>query len=206
MDATALNWVDWLFVGVLVYGAAMGALRGLSHELATLIGMVVAIVATWLFYEPASAWICARWDWNPEITRLLAVGALVALSLAGMRALRVGLGALMTFAFKGPVERIGGLLAGMFRRGAVFLLLMLAASFVPWSRLQRAVLFESMTGPVVLPHLIEGYNRLAEKAAMIQAEVPVGVALPHAVMPPPADPGTYSVPADGSSDPVWFQE
>lgn len=210
MDWATLNWVDWLFVGVLLYGAAMGAVRGLSHELATLVGMVVAIVVTWLFYENAAAWICDRWDWNPEITRLLAVVALVALSLAGMRALRMGLGALMTFSFKGLVERLGGLLAGLFRLGAIYLVLMLVASFVPWNWLQRAVMFESRVGPVALPHLVEGYNALAEKAAMIRAEVPVGVELPHAVLPPPVDAygSDYSPPpaTDHPHDPIWIRE
>ena len=195
MDWTAWNWVDGLFLGVLLYGAAMGAVRGLSHELATLIGMVVAVVATWLFYEPASAWICGRWSWNPEITRLLAVVVLVAVSLYGMRLVRMALGTLMTFSFKGPVERVGGLLAGLSRRGAIYLILMLAASFVPWNWLQRAVMFDSRIGPVVLPYLVEGYNAMADRLAIIQADVPVGVELPHAVMPPPAETGPAAAPA-----------
>ncbi|NCA83027.1 MAG: CvpA family protein [Opitutae bacterium] len=186
MDWTSLNWVDWLFVAVLLYGAAMGAVRGLSHELATLIGMVVAILVTRLFYEPLSAWICARWGWNPEITRLAAVVALALASLYGLRAIRIGLGSMMTFSFKGVVERLGGLLTGAVRQGAIFLVLMLAASFAPSTGLQRAVMYDSTTGRVVLPHLMVGYNALAAKAAMIQAEVPVGVALPYAVMPPAA--------------------
>lgn len=191
MDWATWNWVDWLFVAMLLYGGAMGAVRGLSHELAMLIGMIAAVTVTWLFYEPVSAWLCARWDWNPEITRLVAVAALVTATLAGMHALRKGLGALMTFSFKGPVERVGGLLAGVVRRGAVFLLALLLASFVPWSALQRAVMFQSRVGSAVLPHLVEGYNAVAQRIAVIQAEVPVGVELPHAVMPPEVPPEAY---------------
>ena len=196
MDWTTLNWVDWLFAAVLLYGAAMGAVRGLSHELATLIGMVAAVIVTRLFYEPVSFWICDRWGWNEEITRLAAVVALALLALYGMRLVRLALGALMTFAFKGPVERIGGLAAGLVRLGAIFLVLLLAASFVPWSGLQRAVMYDSRIGPAVLPLLVEKYNELAEKAAILQAEVPVGVELPQAVMPPlvlPAE-GEYAHP------------
>jgi len=126
MDWATWNWVDWLFVVMLLYGGAMGAVRGLSHELAMLIGMIAAVTVTWLFYEPVSAWLCGHWTGlHPEITRLVAVAALVTATLAGMHALRKGLGALMTFSFKGPVERVGGLLAGVVRRGAVFLLALL---------------------------------------------------------------------------------
>ena len=188
MDWTMYNWVDGLFVAVLLYGAAMGAVRGLSHELAMLIGMVVAVVVTRVLYEPVSAWICGRWGWNEEITRLMAVVVLALAVLYGMRLLRIALSTLMTFSFKGPVERLGGLLAGVIRLGATFLVLMLAASFMPWAALQRAVMYDSRVGPVTLPHLLEGYNVLAEKAAIIQAEIPIGVETPYAVMPPLAEP------------------
>lgn len=200
MDWTTLNWVDWLFVAVLLYGAAMGAVRGLSHELATLIGMVVAVIVTRLFYEPVSFWICDKWGWNEEITRLAAVVALALLTLYGMRLLRLALGALMTFAFKGPVERIGGLLAGFVRLGATFLVLLLAASFVPSTWLQRAVMYDSRIGPAVLPLLVEKYNELAEKAAILQADVPLGVELPQSVMPPLPEPGTTE------AVPLWNPE
>lgn len=198
MDWTSFNWVDWLFAAVLLYGAIMGLVRGLSHELATLIGMVVAVVVTRIFYEPAAAWICGRWGWNPEITRLGAVVALVLLALVGMRLLRAALGALMTFAFKGPIERLGGLVTGFCRQGVVFLVLLLAASFVPSSALQRAVMFDSATGRTVLPLLVEKYNELAQKAALLQAEVPVGVELPQVVMPPPLAPGEPLPPAESA--------
>ena len=200
MDWTTVNWVDWLFLAVLLYGAAMGAVRGLSHELATLIGMVVAVIVTRLFYEPVSFWICDHWGWNEEITRLAAVVALALLTLYGMRVLRLALGALMTFAFKGPVERVGGLLAGLFRLGATFLVLLLAASFVPSAWLQRAVMYDSRIGPAVLPLLVEKYNELAEKAAILQADVPIGVELPQSVMPPLPEPGTTE------AVPLWNPE
>jgi len=186
MDWTSLNWVDWVFIAVLLYGAGMGIFRGLSHELAALISIVVAVLVTRLFYLSIADTLCGWWGWNPEITRLLAVVFLMLLSLLGMRLLRIALGAMMTFAFKGMVERLGGLVTGMVRQGAVFLIILLAAYFVPSPWLQRSV-SESRTGEWVLPHLVEGYNKMAEKAALISADVPVGVELPQYVMPPPID-------------------
>jgi uncharacterized membrane protein required for colicin V production len=194
MDWTTLNWVDWLFAAVLLYGAVMGLVRGLSHELATLIGMVVAVVVTRLFYEPVSAWICEKWNWNPEITRLAAVVALMLLTIYGMRLLRIALGALMTFAFKGLVERLGGLVTGFVRVGVTFLVLLLAASFVPSAWLQRAVMYDSATGRAVLPYLVKEYNAMAEKATLLQADIPVGVELPQVVMPPLPEPGVGETP------------
>ena len=196
MDWTQFNWVDWAFAAVLLYGAATGLVRGLSRELATLIAMAVAVIVVRLFYEPASAWVCARWNLDSGITRLAAVVVLALVTLYGMRLLRIALGTLMTFSFKGLVERVGGLLTGVVRQGTVFLVLLLAASFVPSSGLQRAVMYDSATGRTVLPFLVATYNEMAAKAALIQAEMPVGVELPETVMPPLPDPGSadYALP------------
>ena len=183
MDWTQFNWVDWAFAAVLVYGAVMGLVRGLSSELATLISMVAAVIVTRLFYEPASGWVCERWGWNEQITRLFAVVLLALLALYGMRLLRIALGAMMTFSFKGLVERVGGLLAGFFRLGVIALVLLLAASFVPSSTLQRAVMYDSAVGRQALPLLVAKYNELAAKAAMLPAEIPIGVE-PQAILPP----------------------
>lgn len=188
MDWTTLNWVDWLFIAILLYGAGMGLVRGLSHELATLISMVVAVVVTRLFYEPIANKICEWWGWDPEITRLAAVVLLALVTLYGMRLLRIALGALMTFAFKGLVERLGGLVTGTVRQGAIFLVLLLAASFMPSTWLQRAVMYDSVTGRTVLPYLVKEYNTMAEKATILRAEIPVGVELPQTVMPPIVEP------------------
>ena len=199
MDWAAVHWVDILFLVVLIFGGVVGLLRGLSHELAMLIGMIVAVAVTFLLYRPLSDWICAHVSVNEEIVRLISVVALVAAALAGMKLLRAGLGLLMTFSFKGPVERVGGVLAGILRRGAVFLVLLLAASFVPWNWLQRPVMYDSQVGQLILPQVRVGYNALARKMEMIQAEVPIGVELPFAVMPPDGEGG-------GTWPPEWPEE
>ncbi len=206
MDWSLLNWVDWLFIAILLYGAAMGAMRGLSYELATLIGMVVAVVVTRMFYEPVSAWICEHWGWNPEITRLAVVVVLALLALFGMRMVRIALGALMTFAFKGLVERLGGLLAGVFRQGITFLVVLLAASFIPSNWLYRSVTEQSLVGQAVLPILVEEYNTLAQKAALLQAEIPVGVELPPEFVMPPPPPPESSETGTGVAIPMWNPE
>lgn len=198
-----INWVDWVFIAFVLYGATMGALRGLSHELATLIGLLVAVLVTRLSYEPLANWGCERWGWNPGITRLIAVILLVVLALYGMRLLRLALSHLMTFAFKGAVERLGGLLAGAFRWAGLALLLMLAAYFIPLASVQRPVQ-SSATGDRLLPHLVAGYNALAEKAQMIEAEVPVGVELPRLVMPPPVEPDPHTEPY--RAPPIAYEE
>jgi uncharacterized membrane protein required for colicin V production len=181
----ALNWVDWAFFVAVLYGAALGAKRGLSHELGVLIGMLAALVATRAGYDALANRLAEAFGWNPLVARLAAVVALVLGTMAAMWLLRKALGSLMDFHFKGLAERLGGLLTGAVRQAAVFSVVLLALYFVQWNWLQRAIRYDSLVGRNLVPLLVEGYNAVAERAAMIQAEVPTGVRL---VMPPAEEP------------------
>ena len=178
------NWVDWTFVGVLLVGIGMGAWKGLSHELAILLSFAVAWVVTCAGYAPLAGWLWERTGWNLELLRLVAIVLLLLACLAVMWAVRLALGALMSFAFKGWFERAGGAVAGGVRWGLEFLVLLLVLSFVPSSALQRSILLESATGRNIMPKVIDFYNVLSEKAGTMAAEVPVGVQVPTLVMPP----------------------
>ena len=57
-------------------------------------------------------------------------------------------------------------------------------------------MLDSTVGRQALPLLVAKYNEVAAKAAMIPAEIPVGVQLPQAVMPPLPDEGAEPFPAE----------
>ena len=190
------NWVDWAFALSVLYGAALGAKRGLSRELGVLIATIVALVAVRAGYAPLADRIAVAADWNPLVARLVAVVAIWFAAMAAMWLLGKALGSLMDFHFKGPVEWLGGLLTGALRRAVIFSVLLLVAYFVvdaAW--LQRAIRYDSKVGSALLPVLIDGYNAVAERAEMIQAEVPTGVRL---VMPPLEE--AAPLPADDAGD------
>ena len=178
------NWVDWSFVAVLLIGMAMGAWRGLSHELAILLSFAAAWVVTCAGYAPLAGWLWERTGWNLELLRLMAIILLLLACLAVMWLLRAALGAIMSFAFKGWFEKVGGAVAGGRRWGLVFLVVLLGLCFVPSSTLQRAILLQSATGRNLMPTMIDFYNVLSEKTGTMAAEVPVGVQIPTMVMPP----------------------
>ena len=178
------NWVDWSFVAVLLIGMAMGAWRGLSHELAILLSFAAAWVVTCAGYAPLAGWLWERTGWNLELLRLMAIILLLLACLAVMWLLRAALGAIMSFAFKGWFEKVGGAVAGCLRWGLVFLVVLLGLCFVPSSTLQRAILLQSATGRNLMPTMIDFYNVLSEKTGTMAAEVPVGVQIPTMVMPP----------------------
>ena len=194
------NWVDWAFAISVLYGAILGAKRGLSRELGVLIATIVALVAVRAGYAPLADRIAVAADWNPLIARLVAVVAIWFAAMAVMWLLGKALGSLMDFHFKGPVAWLGGLLTGALRRAVIFSVLLLVAYFVidaAW--LQRAIRYDSKVGSALLPVLIDGYNAIAEQAEMIQAEVPTGVRL---VMPPVEEPAPATADGDYPLPPI----
>ncbi len=199
MDFSALNWVDWVFVVVVVYGAVMGVIKGLSHELAMLVSAAVVLLVTWICYETLAVWVMDHTGWSLQLCRLLSVVLLLFVVSVIVYLLRKALASLMTFSFKGFPERFGGLLVGSLRHAIIFLLWMLVMSFVDWPALQRAIMLQSKVGNSVLPHMIEGYNQAAEKLDMLQAHIPVGVEVPQTIMPPQVEPGAgtgYELPPE----------
>ena len=194
------NWVDWAFGISVLYGAALGARRGLSRELGVLVATIVALVAVRAGYAPLADRIAVAADWNPLVARLVAVVAIWFAAMAAIWLLGKALGSLMDFHFKGPVEWLGGLLTGALRRAVIFSVLLLVAYFVvdaAW--LQRAIRYDSKVGSALLPVLIDGYNAVAERAEMIQAEVPTGVRL---VMPPVEEPAPATADGDYPLPPI----
>ena len=181
---SAFGWVDAALALSIVLGIAFGAKRGLSHELAVLLSFVVAIVATCAGYDPLARYLSQSVHWNLELLRLIAVVVLLLAALALMWLLRAALGLLMSFAFKGWFERVGGAIAGGIRWGLTFLVALLALSFIPISSLQRAILYDSFAGREILPLLADSYNDLAARGELLPVDRPAGVEVPQMVMPP----------------------
>lgn len=184
MDISQFNIVDWILVAAVVYGAIRGAWQGLSKELGSLLGVIITVLITRLYYEPISAWIADKLEWNLQLVRLVAVVLLMVVGLYLMRVLRLGLGVLMSFAFKGWLEKVGGMVAGMIRQFLYCMVVLLIVSFIPWSTTERAVGIDSQIGKTMLPYLQAAYNSIAEKVDMISVEIPKGVEEPRVIMPP----------------------
>ena len=138
------NWVDWIFVLAVLYGAIRGARRGLSRELGILIAALVALIAVRAGYGPLADLFPGS---SPHTARLVSVVVIWTATMVVMCFLWKVLGSLMDFRFKGLVELLGGLVTGALRQAAVFSVVLLAAySLVQVSSLQRAVYNNSRIG------------------------------------------------------------
>jgi uncharacterized membrane protein required for colicin V production len=162
MTESTFNVVDIVALVIVVYGMVRGWMRGLSGELARLIGLGTAVVAGWLFYLPFS-------DRIAEFTRLSlkasGLTAFVVLFLAAgfaMVLLRWCLRNIAEFKFKPPFEQIGGLIAGGLRCLCILITVILVATLSPSGYLQRIFGEESALGRTVTHVLLPAYNQLAE--------------------------------------------
>jgi uncharacterized membrane protein required for colicin V production len=159
----SLNYVDIVVVVYLMMGALIGLKRGLSGELARLMGLGIAMVAGWLLYEPIGGHIA-------EFTRLSERGShfsgfLVSFlaALLVMFLVRWGIRNLMEVVFKGPVERIGGLIAGLLRCFIISAAVIVVASLCPFDYFSRTFGEESQIGRFVTHNLVPAYQRLQEE-------------------------------------------
>ena len=142
-----VNLVDLLAVIYLIFGMIRGFMRGLSGELARVISMVAVFVLGWQFYELAGQKVMEVATRLDEQTAQL-VGFLLILVGAGIGTVLIRwiLRNLMEFTFKEPLEKVGGVVAGLVRSGAWVALILIAGILSPSAYLNRTFGEESRLG------------------------------------------------------------
>lgn len=177
------NVVDGLVALFLLAGLFGGIKRGLSGEIVRALIAVAAAVAAVLYARPVSEWTIVHWNLP---VRVALIGAFVAVFLGAYLAVtmvRVLLGKLADFHFKGPMERIGGALCGTARAAGVSGLILLLLGLAPNENLQSLVVDQSVAGRFVTQHLRPLYAQLSERVPEIQ----MPEELPETVNPVPAE-------------------
>ena len=162
------NVVDGVVALLVIAGFLGGLRRGLSGELVRAIIAVAATAAAILYARPVSEWAISRWalDVRPAL-----IGAFMAVLLGAyvsVTLIRVLLGRLADFTFKGKLERLGGGLCGVARAGAVSALILLLLGLAPNDNLRQLVVDESVAGRFVTQHLRPLYHELSERVPEIR--------------------------------------
>lgn len=162
------NVVDGVVALLLLAGFFGGLRRGLSGELVRAIIVVAASAAAILYARPVSEWAMGRWalDVRPAL-----IGAFIAVLLGAYLAVtlvRLLMGRLADFTFKGKLERLGGGLCGVARAGAVSALILLLLGLAPNDNLRRLVVEESVAGELATRHLRPLYDTLSERVPEIR--------------------------------------
>ncbi len=191
---TGFNVVDTGAAILLLVGALGGLKRGLSGELSRVVGISVAVSAAWRFATPVADWAMDSLNLPQDRSYLLSFGAIFLSAIAILLIVRFVLRNLMSFAFKGKIERIGGLLAGLIRSSVIVGALVLMLEFAPQDNVRAAVTENSVVGRLVARYLRPVYENFQQR-------------VPELGRPPftePAEPDlgeTTEPPADESAPP-----
>lgn len=168
------NVVDALVGVFLLAGLVGGVRRGLSGELARAVIAVACIAVAALYARPLADWAMGRFDLTPRQAYGGALFALLLGAYAALTAVRLLLGVLLVFHFKGKLELFGGALCGLLRSAVVLCLVLLLLSLMPNPKLHEMITQDSFAGRTVLPHMRPMYETLSERVPELR--LPEGAA------------------------------
>lgn len=129
------TWLDWLFVALLTLTALSGLMRGMIREVLGLAGWLVAILAARLLAPDVAEQLSGLVE-NPDgrlvIAFVLVIAAVIIIFAIIIRMLR----ALLGWAGLGIVDRLGGAAFGLFKGGAILVVITLLVGLTPLEQLQ----------------------------------------------------------------------
>ncbi|HBA84991.1 MAG TPA: hypothetical protein DCZ95_12925 [Verrucomicrobia bacterium] len=162
------NVVDLAVLGFLLLGLVMGIRRGLSGELAGLIGAGASVWAGWYYYQPASQYLVEKTRLTGQAAQGVAFLGLLVGAWILMILLRLVLRHVMEFAFKGKIERIGGGLAGLLKTGVIASAVLLLLGMWPHAFLHRLFAEDSLFGRIAGRNLMPVYDELSVKYPILR--------------------------------------
>ncbi len=154
MDALpTLNLVDIVALGLIAIGGIQGFLRGLSGELARLIGTVLAFVAGVALHGPVGEWVLKHTRLEDQTAHALAFVATVVLAIVIMLLLRLVIKRLIKIVFADGFDKTMGVAAGLVRMTVVVCIIFLIMNLVPHDYLNRHFGEESAIGSIVVRYV-----------------------------------------------------
>ncbi len=157
------NTIDIIFAGLLLVGVLRGTLRGLSGELASLLGFVAAVFIGWKMYTPLGQYLMETTQLSAFQAETVSFITILIAIMVLLWALRIVLKRIMAVTFKGLIERIGGGVLGLIRYGLFLTALILAVSLFGHQRLREEVIDASFVGRHINEQLAPRYAQWAER-------------------------------------------
>ena len=148
----AVNVIDIAAVLIVCVNLIIGIRRGLSGELAGLIGTIAAFGLGAHFLSPFGAWLKdhSRLGERPaQALAFISVGVIIVMIL-----LRLLLGKIMKVSFEPSVDKIGGFASGLIRSCILVLIIVVAVQMYPSDYLDRKFGEESVVGRFVVKHVM----------------------------------------------------
>jgi uncharacterized membrane protein required for colicin V production len=148
-----LNLVDIAALILVGMGGIQGCIRGLSGELARLVGTLAAFAAGVTLQKPVGAWILEHTRLEDQPAHAVAFIATVLLAIIVMFLLRLVLKRIMKVVFTDGLDKVLGVCAGLIRMAVVACIIFLVMNLIPNDYLNRHFGEESAIGSVVVQYI-----------------------------------------------------
>ncbi len=147
------NLVDIVALILIGIGCVQGYFRGLSGELAQLIGTILAFMAGISLHEPVGSWILENTRLEDQVAHAVAFVATILLCIVIMIILRLVVKKLIKVVFAEKFDKTVGAFAGMLRMSVVVCIIFICMNLIPHEYLNRHFGAESVIGSVVVQYV-----------------------------------------------------
>lgn len=110
-----MNWLDYLILLALSWGAFRGGMRGLAVALTSLIALYVAVIAAFKGMHAVTSWLQLQFEWQTPWLPFIGFLTVFVLILAGILLLGRSLDKLFKAAALGWANRLAGAAFGAFQ-------------------------------------------------------------------------------------------
>lgn len=156
---STLNPVDIAALVIICINLIIGFRRGLSGELAGLVGTAAAFGLGVYFLTPFSSWLQDHSRLEGRSAEAVAFTSVAIGVIVVAILLRLILGKIMKITFEPTVDKIGGLLSGFIRSSILVLIIFIAINMSPHEYLNRKFGKESIIGKVVVERVMPRLSR-----------------------------------------------
>ncbi len=150
---STIGVADIVAVVILLFAAFHGLHRGLSGELAQVVGIVVAIAVGFVVFAPLGTCLVDRLQLTPAVARVAASVATLAVSMIAMIIVVTTLKRVLEFVIGETLDRILGFVAGVVRGAVIVVVLFLVMNIVPSEKLNHMFGEGSYIGSAVIQFL-----------------------------------------------------
>lgn len=145
-----INWIDILFIIVLIRTTYIGFRKGLGLEIFKFLGMIAALILSFHYFERVGRYITNHSFLPESISNFFAFTTLIIIVIFGFKLIGLLVRSFMKIEFAQPMEKAGGALLGMGRGVVIGSIMLFVLVNLPSDYLRASINEKSLSGPILL--------------------------------------------------------